>query len=87
MFTNSRTETDTGVEYETRISFWETGLSLSKVLVGTKREMRTVTANIPNKEAQQIPIVWTERSQGEIYGLRKQQNTPRLIPRGSKSRV
>ena len=78
---------DTGVKYETRISFWETVLSLDRALVRTKRTMRMVTANIRNKEAHQIPFVRTERSQGEMYSLRKQQSTQRIIPGSSKYRV
>lgn len=47
--------------------------------------MRKATANNINKEAHQIPIAWTEGWQEETQDLRKQQNTQRIMPGGSKS--
>lgn len=46
--------------------------------------MRKATANNINKVAHQIPIVWTEGCQEETQDLKKQQNTQRIMPGGSK---
>lgn len=66
---------DTGVKYETSALFGGIGLSLNRALGKQKRAMRKATANIRNKEANQIPIVWTEGCQEEVYDLRKPRNT------------
>lgn len=47
---------DTGVKYETRISFGETGLSLNRALVRTKRGMRKATAKLEIKKHIKSPL-------------------------------
>ena len=52
---------DTGVKYETRFSFGETGLSLNRALVRTERGMRKATAKLEIKKHIKSPL----------YGLRE----------------
>lgn len=63
-------------------------MSLNRALGRAKRAVRKPSADADiRKEAHQFPLVRAESGQGEIDGLRKQQNTRKIIPGGSKSRV
>lgn len=52
---------DTGVKHETRISFWETGLSLNRALVRTKRGRRKAPTKLEINKHIKSPL----------YGLRE----------------